>query len=350
MKVLVLGGTGAIGMHLVAHLTNSGVETYVTTRSFRKSKGKLHYVHGNAHDMTFLKSLLADDWDAVVDFMIYSTSSFQDRVELLLDSTRQYVYLSSARVYSDPEEPISEDTPRLLDVTPDKKFLLTDEYSLTKARQEDILKNSGKSNWTIVRPYITYAENRLQLGVLEKEGWLYRALQGRTIVFSEELCAKITTLTHAADVAKAMQMLLGNEQVMGDVFHIASSESLSWNAVLSIYMEVLERHLGYKPKVLLQKMNDFLKVHPAKYQLYYDRLYNRHFDNSKISHYYPGGYRLVEKGLRESLEKFLRNPQFREINWRMEALKDRSSNEFTSLKEIVGLKNKIKYLLYRYLI
>ena len=67
---------------------------------------------------------------------------------------------------------------RLLDVSHDSIYLKTDEYALAKARQEDILRKSGKNNWTIIRPYITYSESRLQLGVLEKEAWLYRALKG----------------------------------------------------------------------------------------------------------------------------------------------------------------------------
>ena len=40
-----------------------------------------------------------------------------------------------------------------------------------------------------------------QLGVLEKELWLYRALNGRTIVFSKDIAEKSTTLTYGYDVA-----------------------------------------------------------------------------------------------------------------------------------------------------
>jgi hypothetical protein len=111
--------------------------------------------------------------------MIYTTQSFKERVNFLLDATSQYVFFSSSRVYADSEIPITEDSSRLLDVSQDKKFLSTDEYSLAKARQENILRKSKRKNWTIIRPYITYSENRLQLGILEKEEWLYRALQGR---------------------------------------------------------------------------------------------------------------------------------------------------------------------------
>lgn len=55
------------------------------------------------------------------------------------------------------------------------KILSIDEYAITKAHQENLLINSKNKNWTIIRPYITYSEQRLQLGTFEKEDWLYRA-------------------------------------------------------------------------------------------------------------------------------------------------------------------------------
>ena len=51
---------------------------------------------------------------------------------------------------------------------------------------------------------------------------------------------------------------------------------------LNIYLEVLENYLGYRPKVLLQDLPDFFKHHTTKYQVIYDRLYDRKFNNSKI--------------------------------------------------------------------
>lgn len=72
-----------------------------------------------------------------------------------------------------------------MDVCNDKEYLDSNEYAIAKAKEEDILFRSPNKNWTIVRPSLTYAENRLQLGVYEKENWLYRALHGRAIVFRE---------------------------------------------------------------------------------------------------------------------------------------------------------------------
>ena len=351
MKVLVLGGTGAIGMYLVHLLANDGVETIVTSRKQRAAEENINYIQGNAHDMNFLQTILLEPWDAIVDFMSYTTQSFKERADLLLDATSQYVFLSSSRVYADSGTPIAEDSPRLLDISQDKVFLSTDEYSLAKARQENILRTSKRKNWTIIRPYITYSEHRLQLGVLEKEEWLYRALQGRTIVFSSDINSKLTTLTYGLDVSKGIMAVIGNSKALGDTFHVTTNSSITWNDILGVYLGVFEKSLGQKPKVLMQDLQSFIKCSPRKYQIYYDRLFNRTFDNSKISRYLnTDDFTKVEVGLKKCLADFMVNPIFNDINWKLEALKDRQAGEHTSLKEIQGIKQKVKYLFFRYVV
>ena len=352
-QVLILGGTGAMGIHLVQLLVNKGIVTFVTSRKHRKSDGNLQYIQGNAHNIDFIKNILeSNEWDSIVDFMTYNTQTFKERVDLLLNNTKQYIFLSSARVYADSEQSITENSPRLLDASEDNDYLATDEYALTKARQEDILKNSGYKNYTIIRPYITYSENRLQLGVLEKEDWLYRVLHGRTIVFSEDICKKITTLTYGYDVSNAIAELVGNINTQGEIFHITLSEqeSCQWQNILDIYVGALERHLGYEPKVSLRSLNDFLNIHSGKYQILYDRLFDRYFDNSKIARYVEiDNFMNIKEGLNKCLEEFLKNPRFKQINWGKQARMDKLCNEKTSLFEIQGIKQKFEYLFFRYL-
>ncbi|MCL2328094.1 MAG: NAD-dependent epimerase/dehydratase family protein [Bacteroidetes bacterium] len=353
MKVLVLGGTGAMGIHLVQLLKEQGVETFVTSRRRIQSNENVHYLQGNAQDETFLQECLQmHQWDTIVDFMIYHTQTFKERVDLLLNSTKQYIFLSSARVYAGSEQPITETSARLLDVSHDADYLATDEYSLTKARQEDILKNSGRKNWTIIRPYITYSENRFQLGVLEKEEWLYRALHGRTIVFSSDIMQKTTTLTYGFDVAKGIASVIGKAGALGECFHITQPESIQWSEVLNVYLSVLEKHAAFRPKVLLQDLNNFSewRTGTSQYQIRHDRLYNRVFDNAKISQYIDAkSFTNTQAGLQHCLETFLKNPKFSWTDWKVEARKDRITKEKTPLSEITGIKQKVKYFVYRYL-
>lgn len=351
MRVLVLGGTGAMGAHLVRMLAEGGAEVAVTSRSREGGSGQIRYLRGNAHDIPFISGVLSEGWDAIVDFMVYSTESFKARAELLLGATTQYVFISTARVYADSVVPIAEDSPRLLDVCSDAEFLATDEYALTKARQEDILRDSGLGNWTVIRPYITYAEERLQLGVLEKEGWLYRAMKGRTIVFSSDIAAKLTTLTYGVDVADGIRALIGETGALGEAFNVTSGVALSWGEVLDIYLESLELHLGFRPKVKLQGLEDFSKVHQARYQIKYDRMFDRRFDNSKIDRFLRSrDFVLPETGLKKCLASFMTSPKFKALSWRGEAYKDRQTGEKASLSEIAGVRKKLEYSLFRYIL
>lgn len=250
MEILILGGTGAIGVSLVNLLSaDMSNNVSVTSRRVLKSHGNVSYIKGDAHDRDFRDILLSRRWDAIVDFMIYSTPEFAGCVGAYLGATRQYVYVSSSRVYASCRGLIDESCARLLDVTTDCKYLATDEYALRKARQEDLLAASGMGNYTIVRPYITYSGKRLQLGVMELESWLHRALQGRSIVFSEDLSCRTTTLTDGSDVANGMMTLIGNYRCLGKAFNIACGYPVMWSEVLRIYCDAIAEKCGVRPKV-----------------------------------------------------------------------------------------------------
>lgn len=352
MKVLVLGGTGAMGAHLVDLLMKEpNCQVVVTSRSQHKNKENVTYVQGNALEWTFLATLLERKFDVIVDFMGYRTKEFQARYQQLLNACGQYVYLSSSRVYADSITPIVEDSPRLLDVINDSEYLATDEYALAKARQENLLRDSRHTNWTIIRPYITYSETRLQLGVLEKESWLYRALHSRMIVFSDDIAERQTTLTYGFDVARAMKAIIGQAGAFGEAFHITASDSIRWQEVLNIYLDVLAKKTGKSPKVLMTSESINLRHLWRKYQVKYDRLFNRRFDNTKINNFIDTKTFVgPREGLRECIERFMEQPSFRVINYVLEAQLDRLTKEHTPLWEINTLRNRMKYVLYRYFV
>lgn len=108
MKVLIFGGTGAMGTPLVEFLANSGNNVFITSRKARQSSGNIHYITGNAHDFEFVKKLVCEKrFDAIVDFMVYTTKEFKQRADMLLKATDHYLFLSSSRVYADSDSPIT---------------------------------------------------------------------------------------------------------------------------------------------------------------------------------------------------------------------------------------------------
>lgn len=351
MKVLVLGGTGAMGKPLIQILADRGFEVDVTSRRRINSTGKINYIMGDAHNIVFLQSILQSHYDAIVDFMLYEQNEFESRIEILLKSTDQYVFISSSRVYSDSNFLLTEESDRLLDVCEDNTFLASNGYALQKAKEEDTLIQSGKKNWTIIRPYMTYNTERLQLGSYEKEYWLYRCLHNRTIVFSRDIASKITTLTYGNDVALIIAALIGKKTSLGEVINTTTNQSITWEKVLEIYLTTIHEITGVCPKVKwVETVDEIEKVMGTQFQIRYDRIYNRAFDISKLRRVCENVYFTeTEEGLRCCIIEFFNSRQeFKPLIARWEAYVDRITGEKTSLQEFNGVKEKVKYLLFRY--
>lgn len=350
MKILIFGGTGAMGTHLVKILTSPDNELYVTSRSERKTAG-VTYIKGNAHEYDFVNEIVHKygRFNCIVDFMNYKTEEFQKNIDFLLSSTDQYVYLSSARVFSDIDSIIVENSPRLLDVTTDKDYLRTDEYALAKARQENILMSSAKRNWTIIRPYITYSEARLQLGIYEKEQWLSRAIRNKKIVFSYDIASHYTTLTYGLDVSTMISKIIGCKHSLGEAYNIAGNFTIKWSDVVDIYTTELEKYLKHKPVVCYTETavaSDF-----QKYQYKYDRLYDRKFDCKKILQVTGiSEFTTLQEGIESCIREFFeKDVRCKKLSWKYEAMMDRAACEHEALHNIPGLKNKVIYMVYRYL-
>lgn len=355
MKILVLGGTGAMGVPVVKILAERGNEVYVTSRKRKTSESKrIKYIQGDAHDIKFVKKIVSQHFDAVIDFMVYSSDNFSQYCDLYLAHTKQYIFLSSSRVYANSNgEKITENSPRLLDTINDPEYLKTDEYALAKAREENILKSSGYSNYTIIRPYITYYNNRLQLGVYEKENWLQRFLNGKKIVFSKNIASKLTTLTYGYDVSLRIADLVGNKNSLGQCYHITTEETVRWHDVLNFYLDTLEEYFGKRPEVFMIDQSDSHYEKFAKYQIHYDREYDRIFSNAKIQKdtLEKSDFIKVKNGLRNCLLQFLEGERvFTYRSWRIEGVFDKITGEKTSLFKISGLKNKLKYFIFRYIL
>lgn len=278
MHVLILGGTGAMGVHVTRLLADASHTVVVTSRRDRTSDiSGVSYVKGDAKSPDFLRSLLSRHWDAIVDFMVWSTDEFRTRVDSFLDATGQYVFTSSYRVYADSPV-ITEDSPRLLDVIDNPEYLATDEYALAKARCEDMLFGSGRTNWTIVRPAVTYdGSGRFQLTVHEMDAWLWRALCGIPVPVPSTMLSKQATMTWGGDVARMIALLIGNSRALGEAFTVSTSEHMPWFGIAEAYRTVV-------PNLEVRDcdMARFERVHGAIWQIRYDRMYDRVVDNTKV--------------------------------------------------------------------
>lgn len=280
-KVLVLGGTGAMGVYLVPQLAAMGHDvTVVSLDDIVSDNPRIRYLKANAKDYQYQQELLKDRYDAIVDFLIYSTAEFQERHEQLLKNTGHYFLLSSYRVYDGYELPITEKSPRLLDTSQDAEFLTTEDYSLYKARQEDIVTDSGYKNWTIVRPAITYSKRRFQLVTLEAPIVVGRTMRKLPILLPAAALKVQGTMSWAGDVANLFAHLIFNPAALGECFTLATAEHRSWGEIAEYYREIIGlEYLAVSTEDYLQSFGIGKGYY---YQLAYDRLFERIIDNSKV--------------------------------------------------------------------
>ena len=349
-RILLFGGTGAIGKYLAPELLRRGFKVYITSRRARVSNDpNLYFLQGNPKRELFFNALMDAHFDAIVDFMIYQTKEFGDRVESLLKGTTQYIFLSSYRVYADSgKTPLTEQSPRLLETEKDPEYLISEEYALVKARQEDLLRKASRKNYTIVRPSITYSGDRFQLGTMEIGDFIGQALAGKDVLLPERMCGRQATMTWSGDVAKMIAGLVLNEQAYGETYTVSTAEHHSWEEIAGIYREYLGMHIKKVPE------KTYVNAIGRRWQLKYDRMYDRIVDNSKIlaaAGLSQSDLMPLRDGLRIELQQYLqrRAKEIRALKARaMETEWQRHVRNFKDYRKRHVLWKSIRNRLYRF--
>lgn len=281
-KVLVLGATGAMGKYLIPYLSQMGYAVdAVSLDKVTTDLPGVRYIQTNAKEIPTLDRMLAERYDGIVDFMIYNTAELPTYLPKFLQGiTDHYIYLASYRVYDNKEIPIRETSPRLLDASEDVLLRNSDDYSIYKARGENIVRSFPKDRWTIIRPAITYSLMRYQLVILEAPNTVGRAFAGKTVVLPEEARDVQGTMSWAGDVAMMIARLLFNDKARGETFTVSTAEHRSWGEIADYYKEICGLKALWVPKT------DFYSIfgtsNGTRWQLEYDRLFTRIIDNSKV--------------------------------------------------------------------
>lgn len=283
-KILVIGATGAMGQYLVPRLLDMGYSVDAV------AKDTLPLIHSNLHssvldgyDEKAVAEQLKKGYHGIVDFMLYGDDKrFEGRIPMFLDNTDHYIFLSTYRTYANEERPIKETSPLLIDVlSPEEQALNYNDYCLYKAREERLLHASGRKNYTIIRPAITYSIGRYQLTTLEAPVLIPRIREGKTVLLPEEAMNVQATMSWAGDIATMISRLLLNPANFGETFTVSTAEHHSWETIAEYYRKLTGMKYVTIPK------EEFLGVWGTgglgnRWQLCYDRLFERIMDNTKI--------------------------------------------------------------------
>jgi nucleoside-diphosphate-sugar epimerase len=318
MRVLFIGGTGIISSACSPLALESGIDLYLLNRgqSHRGIPEGAKVLHGDIRDRASVEAALGNlTFDAVVDWIAFTTDHIQQDIDLFSGRTGQFVFISSASAYQTPPSslPVTEST--LLD----NPFW---EYSRNKIACEELLVRAYREKkfpYTIVRPSHTYDQTLLPFD----HGWTVvdRMRKGKPVVVHGD-GTSLWVLTHHRDFARAFVPLLGNSHAIGDAFHIPSDEWLSWNQIYDI-VAAAAGTTAEKVHVT----SDVIASHDPRWGagLLGDKANSMVFDNTKIKRL-AGGWEAAipfARGAEEILRWFDADPTRQKVSEEANALQDR---------------------------
>lgn len=152
-RLLVLGGTGFIGPHMVREMLRRGHEVTLFNRGRTNSElfPDLELIVGDRNNG--LDGLKGHSWDAVVDNSGYVPRHVRDSAQLIADVVSHYVYVSTISVYADFANPIDEGSPLATMEDESVEEVTGETYGPMKALCERAAAEEvGEDRLTILRP------------------------------------------------------------------------------------------------------------------------------------------------------------------------------------------------------
>ncbi len=313
MKILFIGGSGVISRAATQQTIAAGHELWLLNRGKRRPIDGVRSLVADLTDVASVRAALAGHtWDVVVQWIAFAPADIRRDIELFRDTTRQYIFISSASVYQKPlaHYLITESTPR---ANPHW------EYSRLKIACEQELEAAHQATGfpgVIVRPSLTYGDDQVPL-VLNawSQSWttIDRMRRGAPVIIPGD-GTSLWTITHNIDFAQGLIGLFGHSGTYGHAFHITSDEVLTWN---QIFLESARAAGVTAPKFLHIPSDLIIACVPAvEGTLLGDKAVSAVFDNTKIKRFVPGFTARISfaTGIRRTVTWFDADPARKQID------------------------------------
>ncbi|MFW5840230.1 MAG: NAD-dependent epimerase/dehydratase family protein [Planctomycetota bacterium] len=282
MNVLLIGGSGNISTEVARALAERNHEVMVLSRGNRPVDPKYTHIRASRDDAGAMAAAIRDSGkepDVVINFLGFGVEDCKIDHEVFAGKIRQYIFISTAMVYSKPHKlPITEDHPRGNELS---------DYATAKIACEDWLLEQNGDDFpvTIVRPSHTFGQDWIPSPCSGSNDWTVaaRILAGKPVVVPDD-GQSLWTLTACSDFADALVGLVGCDEAIGEAFHITHDAALSWNA---IYFEI-GLALGKQAEVVAIPTDFLVQQEPTlEGGLKADKAHHAVFDNTKIKRFVP---------------------------------------------------------------
>jgi nucleoside-diphosphate-sugar epimerase len=247
VRVLILGGTGFIGHHIVHRLVASGHEITV----FHRGTGAANFpagvgvVHGDrnqldqsARDFRRLRP------DVVIDCIAFTQQHAASLVDVFRGVTKRVVVLSSGDVYQandlvlgrfvGPIEPtpLSESAALRERFFPYRGMPMSQAYGINwddydKIVVERVVLGDGDFRATVLRLPMVYGPGAREAAKRRFFAYLKRMDDGRPAILMDERTARWRApWGYAGDVAEAVRVVVDNERAAGEIYNVGESDGL----------------------------------------------------------------------------------------------------------------------------
>ena len=310
LKVLFIGGTGIISSACSSLAVEKDIDLYLLNRgkSSRPVPNGATVLNGDIRDRASAEqALTGHDFDVVVNWIAFTPDHVETDLALFRGRTEQYIFISSASAYRKPPTslPVTESTVLHNPYWGYSRDKIACEELLTKAFREESFPV------TIVRPSHTYDQTLLPMHggytVIE------RMRQNKPVVVHGD-GTSLWTMTHHRDFAKGFVGLLGNNQAIGEAFHITSDELLTWDQIYRLFADAA----GAPPPTLVHVPSEMIAAYDPRAGdgLLGDKAHCAVFDNTKIKRLVPDFTATIplSLGAREVIAWYDADPARRKID------------------------------------
>jgi nucleoside-diphosphate-sugar epimerase len=340
-KILFIGGNGNISWYCVNEAQAAGHEVWLmhrgeTVATRRAIQEGVRVIRCDARDRARAESALQGmHFDVVCDFICYNESHAALDVELFHGRTLQFIFISSVVVYRRATQylPFTEETP-MWDASDYN-------YANDKIMAERVFMRAHQESGfpiTIIRPAHTY--DTIVPVPLGHNCFTapQRYLDGKPMLIAGD-GTNLWSLCHSSDFARALVGVFNQQATIGEDYHIAGEEWLTWLDIADILLETLgvekTEYVHVPAKDILE-----LEVPPSKNMaISYlgkafrgQRMWCDIYDNAKIKSV-VSGWRCemsFRSGIAQTFAWLFENEARRRFNSDLDVLLENLTNKYRS--------------------